>query len=35
MLQLDYPNGKGLTNKLGNDLGQGAWSLSVSPDNVL
>jgi hypothetical protein len=35
MLQLDYPNGKNLTNKIGNDLGQGAWSLSVSPDNVL
>ncbi|MGA7355149.1 MAG: hypothetical protein WBW76_06945 [Candidatus Cybelea sp.] len=35
MLQLDYPNGKGLTNKISSDLGQGAWSLSVSPDNVL
>lgn len=35
MLQLDYPNGKGLTDKITNDLGQGAWLLSVSPDNVL
>lgn len=35
MLQLDYPNGKSLTNKISNDLGQGAWSLTVSPDNVL